>query len=300
MNSVMVSGQALAQWRSWAKQAATAADVPDLEVDWFLGCFTPLDTLSLRLGLFQERSQIPLPCPLSELSRLWQCRIKDRVPVQYLVGVTPWRNFSLKVSPDVLIPRPETELIIDYALKAIENVPHLSLKSGHWVDLGTGSGAIAVALAHSLPQARVHAVDSSAVALTIAEENTVKEGLSSRIRFYQGVWWTPLHHVKGQVSGMLSNPPYIPTPLLSQLQPEVREHEPLLALDGGVDGLDAITYLIDTSPDYLVSGGVFLIEMMAGQGEKVSKLLKDSPHYHQISILSDLAGIDRFALAYRF
>lgn len=295
----MVSGQTLAQWRSWAKQAATAADVSDFEVDWFLQSVTPLDALSLRLGLFQERSQIPLPFPLSEFSQLWQCRIKDRVPVQYLVGVTPWRNFSLKVSPDVLIPRPETELIIDYALKAVENAPHLSSKSGHWVDLGTGSGAIAIALADSLPEVRVHAVDSSAVALAIAEENTLNEGLSSRIQFYHGAWWTPLDHIKGQVSGMLSNPPYIPTALLSQLQPEVREHEPLLALDGGVDGLDAIKYLIDTSPDYLVSGGVFLAEMMAGQGKTVSKLLKDSPHYHQISILSDLAGIDRFALAYR-
>ncbi|MDJ0507781.1 MAG: peptide chain release factor N(5)-glutamine methyltransferase [Crocosphaera sp.] len=299
MNSVTVSGQALAQWRSWAKQAAIAADIPDVEVDWLLQAIIPLDKLSLRLGLFQERSQICLPYPLSELSQLWQCRIKDRVPVQYLVGATPWRRFSLKVSPDVLIPRPETELIIDYALKAVENSPKHSLISGNWVDLGTGSGAIAVALADSLPQARIHAVDSSAVALTIAKENALTTGFSSRIEFYQGSWWTPLHHLKGQVSAMLSNPPYIPTALLSQLQPEVKEHEPVLALDGGDDGLEAIRYLIDTSPDYLVSGGVFLIEMMADQGKQVSLLLEDSPHYHCIEILSDLAGLDRFALAYR-
>ncbi|MGK7938711.1 MAG: peptide chain release factor N(5)-glutamine methyltransferase [Crocosphaera sp.] len=300
MTSVTVSGQVLAQWRSWAKQAATAANIPSLEVDWLLQAVTPLDALSLRLGLFQERSQIRLPYSLSELTQLWQCRINDRVPVQYLVGVTPWRSFSVKVSSDVLIPRPETELIIDYALTAVANAPKPSLKSGHWVDLGTGSGAIAIALAHSLPQAQVHAVDSSAEALTIAQENAVNTGLSSRIQFYHGSWWTPLHHLKGKVSGMLSNPPYIPTALLSQLQPEVREHEPLLALDGGVDGLEAIKSLIDSSPDYLVSGGVFLIEMMAGQGTKVSQLLEDSPHYHRISILFDLAGLDRFALAYRW
>ena len=142
-------------------------------------------------------------------------------------------------------------------------------------------------------------MDISAEALAIARENAANLGLSSKIHFYHGSWWTPLTHLKGQVSGMISNPPYIPTAMLSQLQPEVRCHEPSLALDGGTDGLEKIRYLVDTAPDYLVSGGVWLIEMMAGQGDAIQSLLQTSPHYHGIQIFSDLAGIQRFTLAYR-
>ncbi len=294
-----ISGPALDQWCHWAKQEAIAAEISPSEVDWFVQRMTPLDGLSLRLGLFKERSQIPLKYPLSELTQLWQCRVQQRVPLQYLVGVTSWRKFSLKVSPDVLIPRPETELIIDFAVNAAKESPNPNLVFGHWVDLGTGSGAIALGLADSFPQATIHAVDTSIKALTIAQENALKEGFSSRINFYQGSWWSPLQQLKGQVSAMVSNPPYIPTSLLSQLQPEVKEHEPMLALDGGKDGLEAINYLINSSPDYLISGGIFLVEMMAGQGEKVRQLLEASGYYHAIYILPDLAGIGRFALAYR-
>ncbi|EHJ13379.1 Methylase of polypeptide chain release factors, partial [Crocosphaera watsonii WH 0003] len=100
-----ISGQTLDQWYRWAKQEAIAAEIPASEVDWLLQTVTPLDSLSLRLGLFKERSQIPLQYPLSKLTELWQRRVKQRVPLQYLVGITPWRRFSLKVSPDVLIPR---------------------------------------------------------------------------------------------------------------------------------------------------------------------------------------------------
>ncbi|EAZ92215.1 peptide chain release factor N(5)-glutamine methyltransferase [Crocosphaera chwakensis] len=294
-----ISGQELQQWYDWAKQEAVSAHISPSEVDWFVLAMTPLDSLSLRLGLFKERSQIPINCPLPKLSQLWQRRVKERVPLQYLVGMTPWRRFSLKVSPDVLIPRPETELIIDFALKAVQHSPNPHLSSGHWVDLGTGSGAIALGLADSFPQATIHAVDTSIEALTIAQENALKEGFSSQIHLYQGSWWTPLQHLQGQVSAMVSNPPYIPTSLLSQLQPEVKEHEPILALDGGHEGFDAINYLIDTSPNYLISGGIFLVEMMAGQGEKISKLLQESSRYQDINLLPDLAGIARFALAYR-
>ncbi|MGK7881434.1 MAG: peptide chain release factor N(5)-glutamine methyltransferase [Crocosphaera sp.] len=294
-----VSGLELAQWYHWAKQEAIAAEISPSEVDWLLQAVTSLDSLSLRLGLFKERSQIPLKYSLSELTQLWQRRVKQRVPLQYLVGITPWRRFSLKVSPDVLIPRPETELIIDFAVHAAKQSPNPDLIFGHWVDLGTGSGAIGLGLGDSFPEATIHAVDTSSKALTIAQENALKEGFSSRINFYQGSWWSPLQQLKGQVSAMVSNPPYIPTGLLSQLQPEVKEHEPILALDGGNEGLEAINHLIDTSPDYLVSGGIFLVEMMAGQGEQVKRLLEASGHYQSIQILPDLAGIGRFALAYR-
>lgn len=196
-----------------------------------------------------------------------------------------------------MIPRPETECLIDLAVAAVQNSDR-NLEQGHWVDLGTGSGAIALGLAAALPAAIIHAVDYSSDALAIAQKNAQNLGANS-IKFYQGSWWQPLEFLKGQVSGMVANPPYIPTSLVPQLQPEVANHEPFLALDGGSDGLNCIRHLIETSPVYLQPGGVWLIEMMAGQAEIVTELLQNQGNYCNIEIHADLAGIERFALAYR-
>lgn len=300
-----VSGMDLWQWRRQAQQQANAADIPIAEVDWLVQAMTGLDRLTLRLESFKDRAEIPLDRSLSDLEHLWQQRLADRVPVQYLVGTAPWRTFTLAVSPAVLIPRPETELLIDLAVLAVQQgqaglEPGLKpgLEQGHWADLGTGSGAIAIGLAAALPQVQVHAVDRSPEALAIAQKNAQQENWGDRIQFYQGSWFAPLSHLRGSLSGMVSNPPYIPSALIADLQPEVTRHEPHLALDGGTDGLDCIRHLVNTAPDYLISGGIWLIEMMAGQAEAVVDLLEASGNYQEIQIHADLAGIDRFALAY--
>jgi release factor glutamine methyltransferase len=299
--SSVVSGAALWQWRQDARKSAVDAGVPTAEVDWLLQEVAGLDTLTLRLESFKERRQIELQHPLPVLSQLWYRRLHDQVPVQYLAGVTPWRKFSLTVSPAVLIPRPETEYLIDLAVKASSRDVALQrlYKVGHWVDLGTGSGAIALGLADAFPFASIHAVDCSSAALAIAQQNAQQLDLQRRIQFYEGSWWEPLNALKGQVSGMVANPPYIPSSWVPQLQPEVANHEPHLALDGGLDGLDCIRQLIEASPNYLRPGGVWLIEMMAGQADTVAHLLHQQGSYCHIQIVSDLAGIDRFALAYR-
>jgi release factor glutamine methyltransferase len=294
----MISGLELANWRDKAINEAIAANIPDLELDWLLQEVAGLDRLSLRLGLFKTRSQIPLIIPLAELDRLWQNRLHDRLPVQYLVGATPWRNFRLQVSPDVLIPRPETEYLIDIVGEVVGNSP--SLTCGDWVDLGTGSGAIAVGLADLLSEVRIHAVDRSAVALEIAAINAKKCGFANKISFYCGDWWQPLDMLRGKVSGMVSNPPYIPSAIVPELQPEVARHEPHLALDGGADGLDAIRHLVVSAPDYLVSGGVWAIEAMVGQAPTIVELLENTKKYQNIRVFADLAGVDRFVLASRF
>jgi len=301
-----VSGHMLWEWRSTARQQAIAAAIAPDEVDWLLQAVAGLDRLALRLATFKDRTTIPLTRSLSELTTLWQQRIRDRVPVQYLVGVAPWRQFSLNVSPAVLIPRPETELLIDLAIAAVNNradnanIPHSTPRARrHWADLGTGSGAIAIGLATAFPDAAIHAVDLSAAALAIARSNAQRLALAERIQFYQGEWFQPLGHLKGQLSGMVANPPYIPSAMVPALQPEVALHEPHLALDGGVDGLDDIRQLVDMAPAYLKSGGVWLVEMMAGQAPSVAALLQQQGSYEHIQIHADLAGIDRFALAYR-
>jgi release factor glutamine methyltransferase len=289
-----ISGQELSQWRQQAIADLEQAQLSPKEVDIFLQAVTDLDTLSLRLQSFREREKIPLSYSWSEITKRWQKRLQARVPLQYLLESVVWRNFTLKVSPGVLIPRPETELLIDIVGETVRGDD-----GGIWVDLGTGSGAIAIGLASILTKAEIYAIDYSQTALAIAKENIINTGFADRIILKQGSWWTPLEKWKGQISGMLSNPPYIPSAEILDLQIEVREHEPRLALDGGEDGLTALRYLVATAPDYLRSGGLWLVEMRAGQGEKVAQMLENQGNYRQIQIINDLAGFDRFVLAER-
>lgn len=209
-NRSVVSGRELWQWRQDAQKSAIKADVPVAEVDWLLQAVAGLDALTLRLESFKGRSQIALPYPLPVLSQLWQQRLDARRPVQYLAGVAPWRQFSLAVSPAVLIPRPETEYLIDLAVSAVQSRPTSQLATGHWVDLGTGSGAIALGLADAFNAATIHAVDYSAAALAVAQHNAQQLGFTHRIQFYHGSWWEPLDALKGQISGMVANPPTSP------------------------------------------------------------------------------------------
>ena len=292
----VVSGLELWQWYCKTKTDALRAGISVVEVDLLLQEFAGLDRLTLRLESFQDWPNVSMRLSLVELDSLWRRRLEDRVPLQYLTGVSYWRNFCLEVGSGVLIPRPETECLIDLVLGATNGVSEL--REGIWVDLGTGSGAIACGLADVLTDASIYAVDSSPAALAIARQNAVKLGLAHRINFCEGSWWQPLEHLRGQVSGMVANPPYIPSGMISSLQVEVRNHEPRLALDGGVDGLDCIRFLIETAPLYLVSGGLWLVEMMDGQGEMVAEMLQDNGAYCQVEIFPDLEGVDRFAMAY--
>jgi release factor glutamine methyltransferase len=292
--SASISGQELSQWRQQAIADLQQAQLSPKEVDIFLQAVTDIDTLSLRLQSFREREKIPLSYSWSEITKRWQKRLQARVPLQYLLESVVWRNFTLKVSPEVLIPRPETELLIDIVAETVRGE-----EGGIWVDLGTGSGAIAIGLASILTKAEIYAIDYSKTALAIAKENIINTGFADRIILKQGSWWTPLEKWKGQISGMVSNPPYIPSAEILDLQIEVREHEPRLALDGGEDGLTALRYLAATAPDYLRSGGLWLVEMRAGQGEKVAQMLENQGNYRQIQIINDLAGFDRFVLAER-
>lgn len=294
-----VSGIDLDQWRNQAKAEAKAAGIDPQEVDWLLRAISDVDSLTLRLGLSQ-RASVDLKVSLADLDQRWQQRVQRRVPVQYLVGEAPWRQFSLNVSPAVLIPRPETELIIDLAVDAVERSPQRdALATGIWVDMGTGGGAIAIGLADAFPNAQILAVDQSADALAIAQENVQRYDLTDRITLCHGSWFQPLANYRGKLSAVVSNPPYIPSGVLPTLQPEVIAHEPTTALDGGPDGLDDLRILATQAPDYLIAGGLWLAEMMAGQGQAVTDLLTQVGAYRGIQVIEDLAGRDRFTLAFR-
>ena len=313
-----IAGHELWTWRQQALQEAIAHNIPASEVDWFLQALTPLTRLDLRLETFKVSPLVQLSVSGNELKSRWSQRVTERIPLQYLVGHTQWRDFQMTVSPAVLIPRPETELLIDLAITATEARP--ALRQGHWVDLGTGSGAIALGLAAAFPDATVHGVDCSEAALAIAHQNIQNNSnsplhrhhspLHKRIHLHQGSWFSPWafdgcykskaglssSHLPMQFSGIVSNPPYIPSDMVLELQPEVVRHEPHLALDGGTDGLDCLRDLIDQASTYLAPNGIFLLEMMAGQAETVAHLINCHGNYHSTEIHADLAGIDRFVL----
>ena len=294
LNSECVPGAALYQWRLNAQADAQKADVPLYEVDWFLQGVSQLNQSDLSLGLYQDQSAVPLSHSLDWLTQQWQRRLTERVPVQYLVGETPWRDLMLTVTPDVLIPRPETELIVDIVQTWVKQQGAI-FRPQVWADLGTGSGAIAIALANAFPSSQVLAVDISAAALEVARQNASRNH-GENIQFYQGSWFNSLTDWQGQLSGVITNPPYIPSQVITALDPEVA-HEPQQALDGGNDGLDDIRQLIDQAPKFLQPGGLWITEHMQGQAQTIVALLQASSHYDGIQIHPDLAGIDRFVSA---
>jgi release factor glutamine methyltransferase len=296
----IISGQALWGWRGQAIAQAKTTDVDSAEVDWLLLGLCEIESLALRLGTLAQQPEVASQATLVELQGMWDKRVRDRVPIQQLVGRTPWRNFSLRVSPDVLIPRPETELIIDIAQSLAEKSPNSEqLKQGTWVDMGTGSGAIALGLAEVFPNAEILAVDVSAAALKIARRNAEENGLGDRIQFLQGSWFEPLAPWQGKLAGLVSNPPYIPGAIVPTLEPEVARHEPHLALDGGEDGLDAVRHLINCADYFLMPNGVWLVELMVGQSSNVASLLAETGYFENIQSFRDFAAIERFVAATR-
>jgi release factor glutamine methyltransferase len=292
------------EWYDRNLLAAPENNVPIYELDWLILRLVDLDKLDLRLRSPNISAKIS-PEVLINLDRLWQKRIRDRIPVQYLTGSVIWRDLELQVTPAVLIPRPETELIIDIVT---ENCQAKIYQNGNWVDLGTGSGAIAIALSLLFPQAQIHAIDCSQAALEIAKNNASKNLNRAvrgsdlvKIQFHHGNWFEPLANLnfKNKLAGIVSNPPYIPSLEVLNLQPEVTKHEPHLALDGGSDGLDAIRELVNTAPNYLISHGFWIVELMSGQAEIVRSLLVDNGCYTNIKIHHDYSDLERFVSAER-
>lgn len=293
-----IAGSTLWDWRSRARRQAQTSHIDPAEVDWLLQGWCQLDSLALRLGTLAQLPAVPAQVSFPELEQLWEKRVRDRVPVHHLVGHTSWRNLTLQVSPAVLIPRPETELLIDLAVVLVQQSPHRSvLETGIWVDLGTGSGAIALGLAEVFPQATILAVDVSTAALEIARDNAVANELGDRVQFLPGSWFEPLAPWRGQLAGIVSNPPYIPTDMIPTLAPEVARHDPHLALDGGEDGLAAVEHLVEHSADYLIDGGIWLVELMHQQAPAVMNRLTATHRYTNLQTHRDLAGVDRFVSA---
>ena len=225
-------------------------------------------------------------------------RRAQRIPLQHITGVQEFMGHTFKVSPDVLIPRQDTETLVLEAGRTIQANPQK--KAGFWdklkgrgdwevLDLCCGSGAVGISLAKMYSNIRVTAADISEAAVRVAEDNA--QNLRARVKFLQGDMFAPLGGRKFDM--IVSNPPYIRTNMISILQEEVKKHEPLTALDGGRDGLDFYRIIVEQAADHLTSGGWLLMEIGHDQGEDLRKMLKDSQKYTPAEVIKDLPGRDR-------
>jgi len=212
-------------------------------------------------------------------------------PIQYITGETEFYGLPFRVTPDVLIPRPETEHLVETVVALAR-----SFAAPRIVDIGAGSGAISVALAHHLPKARITTTDLSEAALAIARENVRSSGVADRICFLQGDLLAPLAGEKFDI--IVSNPPYVPASDRDSLSVEVREYEPLLALFAGEDGLDIYRRLIPAAFVALISGGFIALEIGYGQADAVQNFLR-AAGFAQIEFTPDLQSIPRVAAAQR-
>lgn len=214
-----------------------------------------------------------------------------REPVAYITGEREFYGRPFSVSPAVLIPRPETELLIDAALKHAAAFPAPRL-----VDVGTGSGCIAVTIAAELSRATVVATDISAAALEVAAANAARHGVADRIEFRHGAFFAGLD---GSVDMVLSNPPYVSAGDRAAMAPEVEGHEPNEALFSGGDGLDCVRSLIALAPEHLRHGGVLIFEFGYSQAPKIKQLIACQPALRLLEILPDLQNIPRVAVLER-
>jgi release factor glutamine methyltransferase len=219
-------------------------------------------------------------------------RRATREPLAYIVGVREFWGLELEVTPDVLIPRPATELIVE---SMQELFPDRSMPLSI-ADVCTGCGCVAVALAHERPTATVRATDISHPALEVARRNAARHGVSGRVAFTHG---DLLAGVTGLFDAIVANPPYVIDRARPALQPEVRDHEPSLALFGGADGLALVARLVAAAPAHLRAGGYLIFEFGLGQDQEVEDLIEASPELSLVGLRRDLQGIARTAIARR-
>lgn len=204
----------------------------------------------------------------------------EHIPLQYIVGETEFMGLKFKVNSSVLVPRQDTETLVEEALRVVK--PGMKV-----LDMCTGSGCIVVSILHNMTEAKGYAVDISKQALNVAKENAKINEVS--VQFEQSDLFD---HVTGTYDVIVSNPPYIPTAEIQKLMPEVREFEPMEALDGKEDGLYFYRKIVEACRDYLNPEGHILFEIGYDQGESVSSLLKDAA-FKEVQVIKDLAGNDR-------
>jgi len=282
-----ISGEEFLFWKK--KQLSKGGDQESFAV--LLDCIGGVSSSDLSLKSINPKEDIHLKKNLEFLESVWDDHLLKSCPIQYLCGKTFWRDLKLKVTNKVLIPRPETELIVDIVF----NIFRKKSEKLFFAELGTGSGAISIALALAYPFSEGVATDIDQDALEIATKNFINSSKQSNLKFYCGNWWSPLESFKGKLDLAISNPPYIPKDIYEKLPREVKNFEPKVALLGGEDGLKHIRKIIQKAPLFLREKGWLILENHFDQGEKVKQLLLKN-QFTSIEIVKDLSGVGRFTI----
>lgn len=245
-----------------------------------------------RIALYAQFSDSPSDAARETFRELVRKRSQGE-PVAYLVRHKEFFSLDFEVGPAVLIPRPDSEFVVLEFLRIAKSLPQVTA-----VDVGTGSGNLAIAAAHQHAASRFWAIDGSAEALEFARRNAARHGVADRIEFVEGNLFAPLPPGL-QVDCILSNPPYIPTSEIPNLAVGVREYEPHLALDGGPTGLEVVAGIVAQADGFLKPGGQLILEIGAPQEAAVRKLIEDRGGYELLATIRDYAGHARVISASR-
>ena len=257
--------------------------------------------LAHQLHLTRIKLYLQYDQPLSEQEvegyRALIRRRLSREPVQYITGVQEFWSMEFMVNPSVLIPRPETEVLVEQAVALAKENPKLLEEGVTFLDLGTGCGALAVALAREFQNALVCATDLTEDALQVARRNAERHGVKDRIDFRSGDWFMPFAGSTTRFDMILSNPPYIPTEALESLAPEVREYEPRSALDGREQGMVDVTRILKEAPGYLAPGGWILMEMDPEQTLEAIRMIEEAGAFAEHRRIQDYSHRYRVVMA---
>ena len=283
----LVSAEKFLLWKK--KQISKGGDNQSLNL--LIDSIGGLSLAEFNLLKIKPKKKVELKINLDLLESFWDKHISTAIPIQYLSGIAYWRDLKLEVSNKILIPRPETELIIEIILDKFKNKEEKIT----FVDLGTGSGAISIALALANPNWNGIATDIDKNAIEIARRNFTNNSDQSNLRFCEGNWWNPLGNFKGEIDLAIANPPYIPKDTFKELPLEVKNFEPKNALLGGEDGLLHIKEIVEHAPLYLKDKAWLLIENHFDQGERVKQLFLEN-RFTSVKVLKDFAGIGRFTI----
>ena len=230
----------------------------------------------------------------SLISEVLKRRIQGQ-PLQYILGKTEFMGLEFKVTPDVFIPRPETEILVETVIKQSSIIHHPS-SVPNILDIGTGSGCIAISLAKLLSNVKIIATDISSSALKIAQRNALLNNLDDKIKFINSDLFTSYELRFTNYDIIVSNPPYIPASEIEVLQAEIK-YEPRIALDGGKNGLDFYRRIIKETPSYLKKGGFLIMEMGFNQREAIKNIFQKSRVFQIIEFVKDYNNIDRVVVA---
>lgn len=245
-----------------------------------------------RIHLYLQYDQ---PLCKDELGK-FKALIKRRVagePVAYILGTKEFWSMDFYVNQNVLIPRPETECLVEAALALLPD--DLNIGPKNVLELGTGSGAVVISIASERPDNFFFSSDCSMNAIAIAKKNAVSLHVEHRINFFSGNWLLPLKENRHFFDIIISNPPYIPKGVIPGLQPEICKYEPVIALDGGEDGLSSLKNIISNAHMYLKENGYLLLEIGEKQASMLEKVIDDCGKYDQVTFIKDYSGYDRVA-----